>query len=223
VHQLLIQFPTAFEFNMELLHQIAYHIYSAAFGNLILRNEKERLEAKCRQKTISFWSYVLEYSNRFTNERFAADKRMLFPRTRERDLRIWREQFVTLDCVLGLDPYQNTVNRDLRQGSLYEESLLQEISRLKQENLNLRKDFLDQAQGSSPKIKPPAFKVEAINVMEDVTKTPQELDFIERKPEIDKMEGLKVEDDQKGSESQNTEVNIKKIETLKGFFGSDAF
>eukprot|EP00003_Mantamonas_plastica_P029268 TRINITY_DN68_c0_g1_i10.p1 TRINITY_DN68_c0_g1~~TRINITY_DN68_c0_g1_i10.p1 ORF type:complete len:1216 (-),score=382.55 TRINITY_DN68_c0_g1_i10:437-4084(-) len=61
VHQLLGQFPTAFEFNENFLIAILDHLYSCQFGTFLCNCERERNELGMRSKTVSVWSCINHY------------------------------------------------------------------------------------------------------------------------------------------------------------------
>lgn len=89
-----------FEFNLELLSFLAYHMYSGAFGNLLYRNPRERLERNCSTKSLSCWSYIMANKADFTNPLFEPQKRLIHGKYRERQLRVWREYFTTIEDTL---------------------------------------------------------------------------------------------------------------------------
>lgn len=103
VHQLWAQHPLEFEFNLELLRFIAHHIYSAAFGNFVFRNDRERIEKNCPSKTVSIWSYVLGNRGRFHNSLYAPRRKGLHARYKERELRFWREFFGSFEDSVRKD------------------------------------------------------------------------------------------------------------------------
>jgi len=72
VHQLMNQFPLAFEFNEQLLVFIADMQHSGLFGTFLGNNAKEREELDVKNKTTSIWTFVLDENNvgYFTNENF---------------------------------------------------------------------------------------------------------------------------------------------------------
>ncbi len=59
VHQLLFQFPHAFEFNMEFLVFIASIFNTCLYGTFLFNNDKEREENNAYLDTISIWTDVL--------------------------------------------------------------------------------------------------------------------------------------------------------------------
>ena len=67
VHQLLMQFPSLFEFNDEFLCEIAKHINSMRFGTFLMNCEKERSINDLRKKTVSLWTYLNENKEKYTN------------------------------------------------------------------------------------------------------------------------------------------------------------
>jgi myotubularin-related protein 1/2 len=70
VWQYYSEFPTAFEFNIELLKTLLDEVYSCRFGTFLFNNERERETAKLKETTTSIWSYVLDNRSKFTNPNF---------------------------------------------------------------------------------------------------------------------------------------------------------
>jgi myotubularin-related protein 6/7/8 len=68
VHQLQRQFPTRFEFNERFLRRLLYHVYSCQYGTFLYDCEKERVEAKAKDRTRSVWEYFLAKKHQFQNE-----------------------------------------------------------------------------------------------------------------------------------------------------------
>ena len=73
VWQLLVQFPTSFEFNERLLVALAEHSTSGRFGTFLFDCERQRVEAGLSTLTHSLWSVVLapEGVSMYTNPSFA--------------------------------------------------------------------------------------------------------------------------------------------------------
>ena len=92
VHQIWQQHPNEFEFNLELLNELAYHAYTGIFGNFIMDNYKSRFEFAL--KTTSIWSYIMEYSQRYTNLLYSSTKQRLTINFSVISLRIWKEHFI---------------------------------------------------------------------------------------------------------------------------------
>jgi len=68
VWQYLCAYPTYFEFNINLLTKMLEEIYSCRFGTFLFNNEREREEQELKLKTTSFWSYILDNKEMFTNK-----------------------------------------------------------------------------------------------------------------------------------------------------------
>ncbi|CAH0518547.1 unnamed protein product [Peronospora belbahrii] len=58
VWQVLVQFPSAFEFNERYLILILDHLYSCRFGTFLYNSERERVEQEALHPTQSLWSYL---------------------------------------------------------------------------------------------------------------------------------------------------------------------
>jgi len=74
VHQLWVQNPTAFEFNMDYLKDLAYYSYSGVFGTFIYNNDAEREKHKANVNTISVWSYMFEFESKYINKFYDKSK-----------------------------------------------------------------------------------------------------------------------------------------------------
>ena len=58
VHQLLLQFPCHFEFNLTFLVKLAEHTYSNLFGTFLTNNLCERRKLRVRERTRSVWGFL---------------------------------------------------------------------------------------------------------------------------------------------------------------------
>ena len=102
-YQLMYQHPTRFEFTERFLRRLLYHLYSCQYGTFLLDNEKDRKEARLRERTKSVWDYFLSRKKEFMNSKYEADiddnvrgkERLVFPRIEE--VRWWNELFGRTD------------------------------------------------------------------------------------------------------------------------------
>jgi myotubularin-related protein 6/7/8 len=99
VYQIIYQFPTLFEFNVQFLTDIAYHAFSLKFGTFIGNCEKERTELKVRQKTCSLWSELNSKKEKYVNMLYnpkspLIDKRTFYPETIPMRMKFWEELYV---------------------------------------------------------------------------------------------------------------------------------
>ena len=107
-YQLLYQHPTRFEFNERFLRRLLYHLYSCQYGTFLYNNEKDRVDAKVKNKTTSVWSYFLSKKAEFLNPKYdpliddnkRGSERLLFPRTDE--VRWWSEVFGRADSEMNV-------------------------------------------------------------------------------------------------------------------------
>eukprot|EP00644_Phytophthora_capsici_P003975 jgi/Phyca11/564676/estExt2_Genewise1.C_PHYCAscaffold_150474 len=58
VWQVMVQFPSAFEFNERYLILILDHLYSCRFGTFLYNSQRERVEQESVHPTQSLWSYL---------------------------------------------------------------------------------------------------------------------------------------------------------------------
>ncbi len=94
LHQLLVQFPSAFEYNMEFLLFLAHHYNSCLYGTFMYNNEMERTERYTKNKTISIWSDVFQSIKQFINPYYQPCERILIPNFLPYKLRFWEEYFL---------------------------------------------------------------------------------------------------------------------------------
>lgn len=108
VYQLQYQHPTRFEFSERFLRRLLYHLYSCQYGTFLFDNEKERMEARAKERTRSVWDYFLCRKQEFLNSKYDPEiddsirgkERMIFPRKRE--ARWWAECFGRTDEEMNL-------------------------------------------------------------------------------------------------------------------------
>ncbi|EDN02349.1 conserved hypothetical protein [Histoplasma mississippiense (nom. inval.)] len=106
-YQLLYQYPTRFEFNERFLRRLLYHLYSCQYGTFLFNSEKERVEAKAKERTRSVWDYFLARREQFINPQYdpviddnkRGRERLLFPRPGE--TRWWSEAFGRSDAEMN--------------------------------------------------------------------------------------------------------------------------
>jgi len=112
-HQLLVQYPMYFEFNMKFLLFIANNINSGLYGTFLYNNEKERDDKRSRQNTMSCWTEILnnidEYKNCFYEKKTMEEYFFIpvFPFNR---IRLWEEfffPFTQINVGISYDEYIN--------------------------------------------------------------------------------------------------------------------
>jgi myotubularin-related protein 6/7/8 len=103
-YQLLYQYPTRFEFNERFLRRLLYHLYSCQYGTFLYNNEKSRLDARVKERTVSVWQYFLSRRAEFINKDYdggdiddhtKGKERLIFPKLNK--VRWWHEVFNRTD------------------------------------------------------------------------------------------------------------------------------
>lgn len=92
IHQLLNQFPEAFEFNMDFLLYLGFHYNSCLYGTFLYNCESERFEKKAKIKTTSIWTDILRNVNKFTNNSYSPVE-FIAPNYSPFKIRLWEEFF----------------------------------------------------------------------------------------------------------------------------------
>lgn len=96
IHQLLYQFPNAFEFNQDLILFIADQCNSNLYGTFLFNNQLERLDKNIINKTVSIWTDVLNDSEKikkFSNPYYQKQNYFLTPNYSMHRIRLWEEYF----------------------------------------------------------------------------------------------------------------------------------
>ena len=109
-YQLVAQHPNRFEFNERFLRRLLYHLYSCQYGTFLFDNEKQRVEAKLKERTRSVWDYFLARKDMFTNQNYVEEiddnvrgkERLVFPNLKE--VKWWAEVFGRSDEEMNAPP-----------------------------------------------------------------------------------------------------------------------
>ena len=104
VHQLLIQFPTLFEFNDTFLCDIASHIYSQRFGTFLMDCERERTASSLHKRTVSLWTFLNTSKERYINPLYDPKDDYILPNSSILNLSLWEEYH------LMWTPFKRTLN-----------------------------------------------------------------------------------------------------------------
>src|SRR5690554_2216542 len=90
IFQLMVQFPSAFEYTEKLLVFVGDHLYSGLFGNFLGNNDRERkMDLDVVNQTRSIWTYVLSYVNAYTNINFVPHNGPIWPCCTVRHINTW--------------------------------------------------------------------------------------------------------------------------------------
>ncbi|XP_057378847.1 myotubularin-related protein 3-like isoform X5 [Daphnia carinata] len=89
VHQLMNQFPTAFQFNHAYLVKMVQHVYSNLFGTFLLNTVQDRTIHRIAERSHSLWSFLLQKSNEYANHLYEFTEEPLWPSYQVRDLYFW--------------------------------------------------------------------------------------------------------------------------------------
>ena len=112
-HQLLVQYPMYFEFNMKFLIFIANSINSGLYGTFLYNNEKEREEKQAKQNTMSCWTEILNNIDEFKNcyyEKKTMGEYFFTPVFPINRIRLWEEfffPFTQINVGISYDEYIN--------------------------------------------------------------------------------------------------------------------
>ena len=96
IYQLLIQFPTEFEFNPDYLLFIAKYYNVNVFGTFMFNNEEERVKNNAKETTPSIWTYLLNNKDKYANPLYSANncKRIITPNYAYYSYKLWTSYFM---------------------------------------------------------------------------------------------------------------------------------
>lgn len=108
VWQITRQFPLAFQFNEVFLLDILHHTTSCRFGTFLFECEKEREQAKVRERSQSLWTFLLAKPNRgrYHNTFYSPllTNHRLIPATGARSIHLWEAFFLQYDETISRQP-----------------------------------------------------------------------------------------------------------------------
>lgn len=70
VWQISLQFPCSFEFNEQFLIDVADEMHFARTGTFLANTEKDRVEQKLPERTVSLWTVIFASKQKYTNSLF---------------------------------------------------------------------------------------------------------------------------------------------------------
>ena len=102
VWQIMRQFPTAFEYNENVLIAIADEAYSCRFGTFLDNCERERIERGRIEKTASLWTYLLDPSHgeTFYQRVYEPSSSVLWVCANSRRVVLWEAYYLRWDPSL---------------------------------------------------------------------------------------------------------------------------
>ncbi|OMJ74979.1 hypothetical protein SteCoe_25972 [Stentor coeruleus] len=142
VYQMTLQFPTHFEFNSLLLHDLALFAYSGRFGTFMGNCARDRVNLNLTGKTVSIWSYVFENLDSYACPYYQAGQDdPIVPIFSIRKLCIWHDLFsqwcgdfyYVVPQLLGPDDHKEALMRSTGEGiQLYKALIMQKDQEMKE-------------------------------------------------------------------------------------------
>jgi hypothetical protein len=142
VYQLTLQFPTHFEFNSNLLHDLTHFAFAGRFGTFMGNCVKDRALINLSSKTTSIWTYIFENLDQYTNPYYQAGQDdPVIPIYSIRKLSIWHELFskwhsdhyYSVPQLLGPNDHKEALMRSAGEGmQLYKALIMQKDQELKE-------------------------------------------------------------------------------------------
>ena len=99
VYQMTMQYPTAFEFNNNLLLFLSEQIYSNKYGTFLFNCEKEKFMNKAHERMVSIWSDIFLEKNKYINDLYKPINTSINIKGELKYLSIWNDFFFKYDKV----------------------------------------------------------------------------------------------------------------------------
>ena len=99
VHQITMQYPTAFEFNNHFLLFLCQEIYSNKYGTFLFNNEKEKFNYNATNSMISIWTDIFYNKNKYLNDLYQPINGSINVKGELKYLNIWNDFFFKYDKV----------------------------------------------------------------------------------------------------------------------------
>ena len=96
---MIIQYPTAFEFNSYFLLFLSEQIYSNKYGTFLFNSEKEKFNNNAETCMVSIWSDIFYEKYKYINDLFKPYNGTLNIKGEVQYLSIWNEFFFKYDKI----------------------------------------------------------------------------------------------------------------------------
>lgn len=127
VHQLIMQYPTEFEFNESLLLDLVDAVHECRFGTFLFNSQKQRLYNSVDKDTISVWQYINEFKAAYINIYYEYKIQVLKPIYYERRMRFFEEFFWRYDTRMVMTRQKQTLDMVFHKKILAIESKLEAL------------------------------------------------------------------------------------------------
>ena len=111
VYQIMEQYPTAFEFQQNMLLFLSEEIYSNKYGTFLFNCEKELEENNAREITISIWSDIFSNKKKYLNHFYKEINEPLNIKSEVQYLTIWKEFFYKYIKIGLTKEGENEINK----------------------------------------------------------------------------------------------------------------
>jgi hypothetical protein len=138
VHQMTLQYPTAFEFNDNFLLFLCTEIYSNKYGTFLFNSEKDLNANKAKQTTISIWSDIFREKIKYINDLYKEIKGPIDIKGELQYLSIWNDYFFQYDKVGKVEENNTFLDKGVYVAKILDEkksSILELLQVIKENNL----------------------------------------------------------------------------------------
>ena len=131
VYQMTLQYPTAFEFNNNMLLFLCREIYSNKYGTFLFNCEKDLINYNAKKTTISIWSDILREKNKYINDIYKELKEPINIKGELQYLSIWNDYFFQFDKLGRVSEGEIVLNKEEYLSNILEDKKKSIIELLK--------------------------------------------------------------------------------------------
>lgn len=220
LHQLLYQFPNAFEFNNELLLFLAKNYSTNLYGTFMFNSEKERSEKDAKNTTTSVWSDVMRHVSKYKNVYYNSENpvKILSPNYAPYNLHFWSDFFMEYNIYLENNKfYLSDIDKSIAFTNnimFYEHHKRMDVLKymnleLKSENLiKVLYDVYNKTKGKEKVLEKLSEKTR--KYLEGIINKPEIIEF-EKQKQLEEEERKKMED----KSAANNQANDQNSENPK--------
>jgi len=97
--QILIQYPGYFQFNEQLLVELADKTYDCSHGTFMVDCRKQQVENRMPLRSTCVWSEFIENATKYTNQNYQASCKIIIPQYSTKKLQLWRSYILRYDTT----------------------------------------------------------------------------------------------------------------------------
>lgn len=120
LHQLIIQYPNYFEYNMDLILFLANNYTINLYGTFMYNSDSERKYLEAKKKTVSIWTDIVRNLTPYKNPFYKPYLDIIFPNYSPYKLKFWEEYFLRYNNSIEYSKIILDENKKIKAISAFE-------------------------------------------------------------------------------------------------------